>query len=205
MMVMTSILGALIQVAIVLIIGGIFFVFMGRGKVSFLAFVGLTRTPLPPVAIGLCIGAVATLLLLAAPGFASMAKGPGTVPGEALKHGLSNGVIAGLIITAVFKTALAEELLFRGILGKRLIGWLGFRVGNLIQAVLFGALHSLLALTPEASGLLVASIVLFSGMLGWINGWLNERMGAGSILPGWACHAAANVCSYLSLALFSAA
>jgi membrane protease YdiL (CAAX protease family) len=199
-MLVTSILGALVQIAVVMIIGGILFLFIGRGKSSFFEFLGLTRAPARVVLLGLAIGAAAALALLFAPGFSSMAKGPGTVPGEALKYGLSEAVIAALIITAIFKTAFAEELLFRGIIGRRLIARLGFRAGNLIQATLFGALHLLLALTPLATGVMVASVVVFSGALGWINGWLNERRGGGSILPGWATHAAANLCSYLSLA-----
>lgn len=200
-MVVASIVGSLVQIAAVLIVGFALFLFTGRKKVSFSNFLGLTRSPLRPVLLGLAIGASATLALLAIPGFATIAKGPGTVPGEALMHGLSQAAIAALVVTAIFKTAFAEELLFRGVLGKRLIARLGFRVGNAIQAALFGALHSVLALTPLATAAMVAGIVLFSGALGWINGWLNERLGGGSILPGWACHAAANLCSYLSLAL----
>jgi membrane protease YdiL (CAAX protease family) len=200
-MVAASVFGALVQIAVVLVVGAVLFLFVGRGRVSFLEFVGLTATPLRPVLIGLAVGAAATFALLAVPGFAAMAKGPGTVPGEALKHGVSGAAIFALIATAIFKTAFAEELLFRGVIGKRLIGWLGFGIGNFVQAALFGALHSLLALTPQATSTLVVSIVVFSGAIGWFNGWLNERMGKGSILPGWACHSAANLCSYLTLAL----
>ncbi|HZG46237.1 MAG TPA: CPBP family intramembrane glutamic endopeptidase [Allosphingosinicella sp.] len=199
-MIVSSVLGAVIQVAFALLLGFIFFLFMGRGKTSFPNFLGLRSTSAKPVLAGIALGVVASAALLAVPGFSEMAKGPGTVPGETLKQGLTHAAVVALVVTAIFKTALAEELLFRGLLGKRLIGWLGFRAGNLIQAAIFGALHSLLALTPLATGTLVVSIVLFSAALGWINGWLNERMDEGSILPGWACHASANLCSYLGLA-----
>ncbi len=199
-MLLISILSAVVQVAVVLAVGFIVFLLAGRKKSSFTAFLGLTPSPLRPVILGVGIGIAAVLIMLSVPGFAALAKGPGTVTGDALRQGITQGVIGGLIVTAIFKTALAEELLFRGIIGKRLIGWLGFRTGNAIQAALFGALHLLLALTPDATAAMVAAIVAFSTFIGWINGWLNERFAGGSILPGWACHAAANLGSYLSIA-----
>ncbi len=192
-MLLISILSALVQVAAVLAVGFVVYLLAGRKRTSFASFLGVTPTPLRPVLLGAGIGVAAVLILLSVPGIAALAKGPGTVTGDALRHGITQGVVAGLIVTAIFKTALAEELLFRGILGKRLIGWLGFSSGNAIQAALFGALHLLLALTPDATAPMVAAVVAFSTFIGWINGWLNERLAGGSILPGWACHAAANL------------
>lgn len=199
-MLVSSILGAAVQVAVVLAVGAILYLFVGRRKGSFAHFIGLYRAPGRAVLLGLAVGTAFTLILFVLPGFAAMAKGPGTVPGEALVNGFSQAAVAALVVTAIFKTALAEELLFRGIIGKRLISWLGFQTGNAIQAALFGSLHMLLALTPQATGPMVAAVVLLTGAVGWVNGWLNERRGAGSILPGWASHAAANLCSYLTIA-----
>ncbi len=82
-----------------------------------------------------------------------------------------------------------------------MIGWLGFGIGNAIQAALFGAAHLLLLLAPDVTTGFAIGMVVFTGLLGWVNGWLNEKYGGGSILPGWAAHAAANLCSYLSVVL----
>jgi CAAX amino terminal protease family. len=43
------------------------------------------------------------------------------------------------------KTGIAEEILFRGFIAKRLIGILGFLKENLIQAVVFALTHFVLA------------------------------------------------------------
>lgn len=58
--------------------------------------------------------------------------------------GLSSASVIILLITALFKTSLAEEILFRGLIAKRLINKLGFKIGNLLQAFVFGILHVLL-------------------------------------------------------------
>jgi hypothetical protein len=78
---------------------------------------------------------------------------------------------------------------------------MGFGIGNTIQAVAFGLVHSAIALNPGVDKTAVACLVVLAAVTGWINGWLNERMGNGSILPGWAMHGSANLVTYLSLAL----
>ena len=101
-----------------------------------------------------------------------------------------------MAIAALFKTAFAEELLFRGIIGKRLIAWKGFAVGNSLQALLFGLIHfSLLALASASLGL-VLLVVMATSALGFVAGWLNESRGEGSILPGWSLHGSANLLAY---------
>lgn len=101
-----------------------------------------------------------------------------------------------LAVAALFKTAFAEELLFRGIIGKRLIAWQGFAIGNSIQALLFGLIHfSLLALANASLGV-VLLVVMATSVLGFGAGWLNERHGGGSILPGWSLHGSANLLAY---------
>ena len=197
----SSILSALLQVGLVLIVAGAVYFAMGRRDGSFLRFVGLYPAPLPALAAAAAVGLVLVLAILLIPGIAELASARGTVAGDAAQIGLSTAVVPSLLIAAVLKTSLSEEILFRGLIGKRLIARLGFQTGNFIQAVLFGLVHLLLLLVPAASTVLVLSMVLITGISGWINGWLNERLGGGSILPGWAAHAVANACAYLWLAL----
>ena len=55
---------------------------------------------------------------------------------------------------------------------------------------------------PAASTTIVIFMAVFTGAFGWVNGWLNEKLGGGSILPGWAAHGTANLCAYMAMALF---
>jgi len=95
------------------------------------------------------------------------------------------------IIFSFFATALPEEILFRGFLGKRLSGKLGFPIGNTIQAILFGLLHG--ATMFSTLGMAIPLLVIaYTGTLGWLMGYVNEKAD-GSILPGWCIHAISNL------------
>jgi membrane protease YdiL (CAAX protease family) len=101
------------------------------------------------------------------------------------------------------KTALTEEIFFRGLIAKRLISWLGFSVGNLIHALIFGAVHLLIFLIPggpKFTPLLGAAFLLLPGASGWLMAFANEKAGNGSIAPGWMIHALGNAAAYPILA-----
>jgi len=103
--------------------------------------------------------------------------------------------ISELLMLALFtlvKTSLAEEILFRGFIGKRLIARLGFQWGNLLQSLIFGLAHLgyLYGLTYQISAQLF--IALYAFVAAWVIGWLNERFGNGSIVPGWVMHGTIN-------------
>ena len=95
------------------------------------------------------------------------------------------------IIFSFFASALPEEVLFRGFLGKQLSKFLGFMVGNSIQAILFGILHgaALFSVLGKAIPLLVIG---YTGVLGWLMGYINEKAN-GSILPSWCIHGVSNL------------
>ncbi|MEQ9149605.1 MAG: CPBP family intramembrane glutamic endopeptidase, partial [Cytophagales bacterium] len=96
----------------------------------------------------------------------------------------------------------AEEILFRGFIAKRFISMLGFRKGNLLQAVLFGVIHSLLFLSITQNILFLLLIFIFPFTVAMVITWLNEKQANGSILPGWLAHASGNLLSYLFYTLF---
>jgi membrane protease YdiL (CAAX protease family) len=164
--------------------------------------VGLTAPSALACCLAFVVGVAAIWITTLMPDFLAAAKSPNSVVGKLTSNGVTPEVTIILIMTAMFKTAFAEELLFRGLLGKRLIAWVGFHAGNFLQAALFGAIHLLIFLSPEvqASSLTPEYVVGFSGVSGWINGWINERVGGGSIVPGWIAHAVANLTTYLGLA-----
>lgn len=102
--------------------------------------------------------------------------------------------IGSALVYAFIQTGLSEELLFRGFIGKRLDGKLGFAVGNLLQAAIFGLMHG--AMFIGTVGLWNAvMIVLFTGGVGWVMGWIDEKQSGGSILSSWTLYGIANMIS----------
>jgi len=83
--------------------------------------------------------------------------------------------------------ALAEEILFRGLLAGILIRRLGFAVGNTLQALMFLAPHLLLLLVSVRLWPLLP-VQLISG---WLLGWLRDR--SASVGPCAVAHILANV------------
>lgn len=95
------------------------------------------------------------------------------------------------LIFSFFATALPEEILFRGFLGKRLNKKLGFPIGNTIQAILFGLLHGA-AMFPSLGMVIPLLVIAYTGTLGWLMGYVNEQSN-GSILPSWCIHGISNI------------
>ena len=111
--------------------------------------------------------------------------------------GLGVKAIPAILIYACFNTAFPEEILFRGLLLKRIANKAGFAIGNMVQAVLFGFMHGVLFFTSV--GIIKAFLItLFTGLIGWFMGFINEKKADGSILPGWLIHSIANIFSGLS-------
>ena len=192
------VLNTAIQVGVVLLICLVAWALWGRKASALAPWVGLTQTRLWLVAAAAACGAVAAVALLQLPAARALASGEGTVAASLGNTGPE--LVAGLILLGAVKTAFAEELLFRGLIGKRLKATLGFQIGNAVQALVFGAVHLILLLVPDARLSVVLGAVAFATVVGWTCGWLNERRGGGSILPGWALHAGLNVTAYFMLA-----
>ena len=108
--------------------------------------------------------------------------------------GLGIKSLPSILIYAIFNTSLPEEILFRGFLLKRIGNKFGFIVSNGIQSLLFGCIHGIMFFS--AIGILKSMlIILFTGIIGWIMGYINEKKANGSILPSWFIHAVANIFS----------
>jgi membrane protease YdiL (CAAX protease family) len=195
-----AVISTALQLGFVLVLALIAYAALRRPEGSFLRFTGLYRAPWQALAMGAGFGLAAALIILNLPGMAEMAGGERTVAGDAPAGGLGGEALAALVLAALVKTSLSEELLFRGLIGRTLIRRIGFTAGNAIQAFLFGAVHLLLLLVPSASTAAVTMLVAATGVSGWLSGWLNERRARGSILPGWAAHATANLIAYLAIA-----
>lgn len=105
------------------------------------------------------------------------------------------------LIYAFLQTGFSEELFFRGFLTKRLIHKFGFQVGNIVQGLLFGALHGIMFISKVG---LVSTIIiiLFTAIFGWLMGWVNEKQSDGSIVSSWLIHGCGNTLASI-IAMFS--
>jgi uncharacterized protein len=128
------------------------------------------------------------------PGYAELVTGTAAPYGKTARLGSPAVVLAGVALYAFVQTAISEELLFRGVVARRLVAWLGFFRGNTLQALLFVGVHNAgLALMADVSPLMHMHVLVMVGSMSWAAGWLMERWFQGSIVGAWAAHAGANL------------
>ena len=123
---------------------------------------------------------------------------------------VSANVFAGIGVAAILPAfienfianGVAEEILYRGFLCKRLISKIGLVKGIILQAVLFGLMHNILYILAGLNVGLWYHILtfIFTGMGALLLGWLNERIFNGSIIPGILLHGAGNFIASLLVA-----
>lgn len=114
-------------------------------------------------------------------------------------NGLGAAAIPAILVYAILNTSLPEEIVFRGFLLKRIGNKFGFHAGNLIQALVFGLMHGVMFFSY--TGIVKAAVItVFTGVIGWFMGYVNEKKAEGSIIPGWCIHAMANIFSGLCAA-----
>jgi membrane protease YdiL (CAAX protease family) len=190
-MVLNEILRAVTQIAALAAIPFLWWFVTGRKKAGFFHWIGLCKGKITEkqnfaillVAAVIVAGSMSLVLDLLLPKDIQLAN-------ERF-NGLGFNALIPAIIFSVFATALPEEILFRGFLGKRLSDKLGFAAGNFIQAILFGLLHG--AMLFASFGIEIPLIVIaFTGTLGFLMGCINEKAD-GSILPSIFVHSASNI------------
>ena len=204
MLLANTIISAILQLLVFAAIPFFAYLIGKRRARGFFDYIGLhkseRRTMLYATLLAVAFILPVLLLLSFSPAIREVVTAPNTVVGRLRSYGFSGVTVALLCIKALVQTSLSEEILFRGFVAKRLISWLGFTRGNLLQAFLFGLVHLLLFLGQEFSLTIAAGVVLFTGLGGWTSGYLNERLGNGSILPSWWMHAMTNAITYGVLA-----
>lgn len=122
--------------------------------------------------------------------------------GKILKNGFGiHAVLLGLIYCFVMASA-SEEILFRGLIAKRLFASLGHKKGNILQALIFWLMHLLIfrLLTNEWFSFLQVIGFLTSFGMGSILGYVNFRRVETSIVPSWLMHGCANFVTFLTMA-----
>jgi len=202
-MAISMLTGSIIQVAIFAFIPFIWWLITARKKMNFFKWIGLKKIDnAKDNKTALWTVVVAALFLVLSVFILSSLKGVEMATSEFA--GLGVKAIPTVLIYAVCKTALAEEIVFRGFLLKRIANRFGFAAGNLIQAVIFGVMHGIMFFSVT-SPVKAALITVFTGAIGWAMGFINEKKAGGSLIPGWTIHACANIFSGLcaAFALFA--
>ena len=123
-----------------------------------------------------------------------------TLIAEAYETGSILIIILSALLIGI-KTGVSEELFFRGFIGKRLIKIFGFKIGNLFQSVIFIFPHYLTF--NETPRLEFYLMMINSGVMGYIFGFITEKKGDGSIIPAIFMHGLVNITSAFILLFLS--
>lgn len=200
-----ELISAVLQITVFALVPFIFFLFRKDRNERFFGYIGLYGAPLNSIMLVLLAG----ILMIAAgisvsfisSGFREVLYSPNSVTGKLHAMGLSPVSVAVLLITALLKTSLSEEILFRGFIAKRLIKKFGYNTGNILQSVIFGIVHLLLFYFIAKSDVGAAIFIfIFSSAAGYIICYIKEKYAEGSIIPGWVAHGLGNTVSYFIIA-----
>jgi len=185
---------AMFQLVLFSIIPFVWWVFTVRKRENFFTWIGLIRPAFDNKTQALFVSCV-TLALLTAIGLCLIFMfDDKSLLSSAIFADAGVVGIAPVLIYAILQTGLSEEIFFRGFLGKRLSNKFGFVTGNSIQAVLFCLVHGVL-LFGNVGMMWVIAVTVFTGIVGWLMGYLNEKLGNGSIIPSWIIHSLMNIIS----------
>jgi membrane protease YdiL (CAAX protease family) len=130
-----------------------------------------------------------------------MLAGENSPYGAIAREGFGATAIALGLIYCFIKASGSEELLFRGLIAKRLYSALGSVWGNITQATIFWLMHvAIIRLLTGAwiSWLQVDAFVSGFG-LAIICGYVNFRKDGESIAPSWILHGSLNFTTLLTL------
>lgn len=203
--IINELISALLQVLVFTLIPFVFFLFRKDKSQTFFRYIGLYQPTAKSVAgvivVTLLFVSMGTGLTFIDAGIRQAVISPPSVTGNIRAMGCNGVSLSVLLIIALLKTSLSEEIFFRGFLAKRLIQLLGFKTGNLLQALIFGLIHLLLFwLLTRTTVLPLLIIFIFSSVAGWVIGYIKEKYARGSIIPGWIAHGLGNTLSYFIIA-----
>lgn len=202
-LVIQKLIDSAIQIVLFTLIPFIWWAITARKNTTFLDWIGLKRIKdAKEHKTFIWILSVSAAFLLVSVFIIYTLKNIETATSEFL--GLGIKALPAILIYAIFNTALAEEIVFRGFILKRISGRFGFHAGNIVQSILFGLLHGVMFF-PLIGAIKTLLIIAFTGGIAWCMGYINEKKSEGSIIPGWCIHSVANIFSGLCSAfiLFS--
>lgn len=199
-MLVNKIISSIIEIILISFFPFIWWLISAKKKESFFNWIGLKKidnknkksTLINIIVISLVFMTVSILTLY-------LIKDIETATSEF--KGLGISALLPALIYAIFNTSLPEEIFFRGFLLKRLSNKFGFRIANVIQSIIFGLLHGIMffSLVGVVKAII---IILFTGIVAYAMGYVNEKKANGSILPSWFIHALSNIFASI-IAMFS--
>lgn len=152
------------------------------------------------VAVPFCVLTWAMQALAPIPEFNALLAGPHSPLRPVAAATTTLGALCIVFLYAVLQTALSEEILFRGLIAKRLLARFSFMTANILQAGIFAGAHTaLLLFAASGAGLAVHALFFLTPFaMALVSPIVNERFGGGSIAPSWILHAAVNLTSGLT-------
>ncbi len=195
-----ELLSGIIQVVVFSAIPFVFWLFFYRNKEAFFKWIGFKSIEISKVKEGIKYSML-VLLFYCTLGYFILKILEDVEVASSEFTGLGMVALPAVLVYAFISTGLSEEIFFRGFLLKRFSNKFGLKLGNTIQAILFGLLHGIMffTLTTVINTII---IIFFTAAIGWIMGYINEEKAAGSIVPSWILHGLSNVFACL-LTLFA--
>lgn len=198
---LNEIIGTVLQILVFTLIPFLVYLIKYRMVKGFPEYVGLKKSTKKAnylaVFASLLFAAPALILIMVSDEIKAIMFDPESVTGKIRQMGFGVSSLFTLLMIALLKTSFAEELLFRGFLAKRLIAVLGYTRGNVIQALLFGIIHTILFTMITNNPVFLFLIFLIPSLGAYVSVFLNEKVANGSIIPGWISHGLANVLAYV--------
>lgn len=193
-------IGAIFQVLFFTLIPFLVYYFKKKTTKGFWEYIGLKKSTkkanILAVVTSLLFAGSLLLLAVFSAEFRELVHNPTSTTGKFKELGISTSSLIMLLIIALLKTSLAEEILFRGFIAKRLISLMGYTMGNIVQAILFGLIHTLIFALATKNILFLAIIFIVPSVGAYVTVYLNEKVANGSIVPGWISHAIGNILAY---------
>lgn len=169
MILLNQINSAILQLLLFLSVPFMWYVVTHKKINGFFVWLGIKVAPKPPLKVMLCI-LIGFLVVVFLPYMwlyqSENLNYQGFTVDAFRQSGWSIQTLCVILIWAILQTSLSEEILFRGFLCKR--------CKNIFTILI---------------------VVLLTGGIGYVLGWLSLKKVQGSILYGWVIHATVNILS----------
>jgi len=185
--------GALTQVVMFGLIPLIWWLITARKKENFFKWLGFRKVEHEGKWSGTIIKTVIAVAVYGTLTLVTVGQLEGVTKAGSAFSGEGAVAIPAVIAYGLIRTALSEEILFRGFILKRVQNKFGFAVGNTVQAILFGLLHGVPFGIASHSVVALVVLTITPAAIGWYMGWLNEKKCGGSIVSSWMMHGIINV------------
>lgn len=195
-----KLIGSVLEIILFGLIPFVWWVVTARKKENFFSWIGLKKTK-ALAKKNVILWIIAVIVLFTAVTFVSLFMLKGIEAAASEFNGLGIKALVPALVYAFLNTALPEEILFRGFLLKRFSAKFGFVKANILQCTIFGFMHGAMFFSM-AGPLKALFIIVLTGTVAYIIGFVNEKKADGSIIPSWIIHGTTNLISAI-IAMFS--